>query len=46
MKIKVGLSIGLIHDQEDTLEIPDEELEGLTPEQIEVVCQQIGLVII
>jgi hypothetical protein len=40
MKIKVGLSIGLMDDQRDTLEIPNEELEGLTPEQIEDVCEQ------
>lgn len=32
MEIKVFLSIGLVGKQEDVIEVPDEELEGLSEE--------------
>ncbi len=41
MKIKVTLGIGLHNaEQEDILEIPDEELEGLTEAEIDNLCDQ------
>ncbi len=40
MRISVGLSIGLAHDKRDVLNIPDEALEGLTPEEVEKVCDE------
>ncbi|MDA8212185.1 MAG: hypothetical protein M0021_09950 [Clostridia bacterium] len=40
MKIKVYLSIGCGNDHEDIIEIPDEEIEGKSEDEIEkVLCE-------